>query len=107
MSNLEDQKEWCREECDIRLAVESDQHLYPTLGLLINQCLGCGEMHHGELTLPTCKEGWIVCPDCWQEYSSTDCYLEQKRLLDLLRALNHVPRPPELPDAEIGVILWQ
>ena len=107
MSELPDQKEWCREECDLRLAVESDQHNCPELAILINQCLGCGEIHHGELTLLTCREGWIVCPDCWQEYSAVDCYFERKKLFDMLRALDQVPRPPELPEAEIGVILWK
>lgn len=105
-----DQEQYCVEECDLRLAVQRDQERQDleAMAVFINECLGCGEVHHGELTLPSCKAGYLVCPSCYNEYPS-DCYYVAKenhetrmRILEQLRE-----SIPELPEAEIGVITWK
>lgn len=102
-----DQERYCAEECDLRLAVQSDQErqTLEATGILINECLGCGEVYHGELTLATCRAGWAICPECFNDYHG-DCYYEMKSLMDswLIRDKKSTP---ELPEAEIGVIIWK
>ena len=101
-----DQEQYCAEECDLRLAVQGDQERQDleAMAVLINECLGCGEVHHSELTLPTCQAGWLVCPDCFKEYYG-DCYYEMKRRMDAWSIMEK-KSTPELPEAEIGVIVW-
>lgn len=102
-----DQEQYCAEECDLRLVVQSDQERQDleAMLLLINQCLGCGEVYHGELTLTTCKAGWTVCPTCYNEYAG-DCYYEMKSRMDSW-LIGDKKSIPELPEAEIGVITWK